>query len=150
MTATHPLHPSRMGLSATLSLDAAPARVSWCRSAAGAVLDAWGVETHARETAVLILSELLSNAVQHGAAPITVRLTLDRWEGALVGTVEDAGAGWPTPADRDPAEMIEGGRGLLLVGMLATRWGVTRCAGAAGKRVWWCQAVPYLGLEVLR
>ena len=143
-----PQHPSRSALSATLSLAADPALVAWCRRSVSSLMAAWGVETHVQQAAVLILSELVSNAVQYGAAPIDVTLTLDRWGGTLTGQVEDAGDGWPCPRDRDLCDLAEGGRGLLLVGLMATRWGVTRCAGTAGKRVWWCQAVPHLGLEV--
>ncbi|MEV5411022.1 ATP-binding protein [Thermopolyspora sp. NPDC052614] len=136
-------------MSVTLSVAAHPSHVSWCRSAAAAVLDAWGVETHAKEAAALALSELVSNAVQYGSAPITVTLTLDRWEGTLVGDVEDAGPGWPTPRDAGRlGELAEGGRGLLLVGLLCTRWGVTRCASGPGKTTWFCLSVPHLGLEV--
>jgi anti-sigma regulatory factor (Ser/Thr protein kinase) len=143
-----PQHPSQSALSATLSLAADPAQVSWCRSAAGALMDAWGVETRASEAAVLALSELVSNAVLYGAAPIGVRLELDRWGGTLVGEVTDGGDGWPCPRDAGRlGELVEGGRGLLLVELLCTRWGVTRCAGG-GKSVWFCVAVPYLGLEL--
>src|SRR5690606_7498886 len=96
-----PQHPSRSALSATLSLAADPALVAWCRRSVSSLMAAWGVETHVQQAAVLILSELVSNAVQYGAAPIDVTLTLDRWGGTLTGQVEDAGDGWPCPRDRD-------------------------------------------------
>ncbi len=143
-------HPARRTpLSATLTLSGDPSGVWQCRRSAAKSLDLWGVETHAREAAVLALSELVSNAVTYGAAPIGVRLTLDRWDGTLVGEVTDAGPGWPTPRDAGRLdELAEGGRGLLLVGLLCTRWGVTRSAGGVGKSVWFCLSVPHLGLEV--
>lgn len=143
-------HPTgRTPLSATLSLSGDPSGVSQCRRSARMLLALWGVETHAQEAAVLALSELVGNAVQYGAAPIGVRLELDRWEGTLVGEVTDTGPGWPTPRDAGRLdELAEGGRGLLLVGLLCTRWGVTRCAGGPGKSVWFCLGVPHIGLEM--
>lgn len=88
----------------------------------------------------------MSNAVQHGRSPIDVRPTLDRWDGTLVGEVTDTGDGWPTPRDAGRlADMVEGGRGLLLVELMCTRWGVTRRAEGPGKIVWFCVSVPHVG-----
>lgn len=129
-------------LTAGFSLAADAAYISWARAAAAGVLRAWGVrETTVQET-VLIVSELTSNAIVHGAGPILIRLTLDHWEGTLTGAVTDTGPGWPCPHHRDPGDLAEGGRGLLLVGELAERWGVTREADGVRKTAWFCIAVP--------
>jgi len=135
------MHPSQEAVTATFHVPAERARVPRCRGAVAAVLDTWAVDHAVRESALLIMSELVTNAVIHGRAPITVHLTLDRWEGTLLGAVEDAGPGWPTLADHDMAEMVEGGRGLHLVNTLATKWGVTRTT--PGKKVWFCLAAPW-------
>ena len=71
----------------------------------------------------LILSELATNAVTHGAGPtIDIRLEAD---GALVsGEVVDDGDGFDLPPP--PTLEAPGGRGLAIVGALARRWGVAK------------------------
>jgi hypothetical protein len=92
------------------------------------------------ETLVLLVSELVTNAVVHTGCPAVLRLL-------LTGVCEDAGGG-PTgtvrlevadscdraPAPRRADDDATGGRGLALVDGLADRWGWTR--EGAGKRIW--------------
>jgi anti-sigma regulatory factor (Ser/Thr protein kinase) len=89
----------------------------------------WGV-LESSDTAVLLASELATNAVRYAATPVTVWLghRLDR----IVLSVEDASHASTTV--RDPNIMDEGGRGLLLVDALADRWGERELA--TGKLVW--------------
>ncbi|GII78169.1 hypothetical protein Sru01_31510 [Sphaerisporangium rufum] len=83
------------------------------------------------DDAVLVVSELVGNAVTHGTPPI--ELTLAAGRTGLVGTVTDHGPGWPCPM---PADDEAGhGRGLLIVTALTYRWGVCSLPGK-GKRVW--------------
>ncbi|WP_180686201.1 ATP-binding protein [Streptomyces gossypiisoli] len=101
-------------------------------------LDVWGVPhgTSASDAVVLIVAELSANAVLHGRVPgrdFALRL-VHRPAAALVHVeVSDTHPALPVclapPADSD------GGRGLLLVGALASRWGVTERTGP-GKTVW--------------
>jgi anti-sigma regulatory factor (Ser/Thr protein kinase) len=85
-------------------------------------------------TLMLLVSELVSNAVVHSDAPpssdilLCARL-LD--ENTIRVEVTDRGSGF-TPTDRDP-ERRGGGYGLYLVDKQATRWGVDRHDGT---RVW--------------
>jgi anti-sigma regulatory factor (Ser/Thr protein kinase) len=77
-----------------------------------------------RQTLVLLISEVVSNAVLHSSgpaeAPITV--TANVTPDVFHVTVTDAGDGF-TPSRRDP-ERVEGGYGLYLLEKAASRWGV--------------------------
>ena len=76
------------------------------------------------QTLVLLVSEVVSNAVLHSSGPpdvpitLTARVTAD----TVRVTVTDAGRGF-TPKQRDP-ESCQDGYGLYLVEMTASRWGV--------------------------
>ncbi|MFE1443408.1 SpoIIE family protein phosphatase [Streptomyces sp. NPDC058739] len=102
--------------------------VSRVRKEVGRRLDDWGLEAASFSTE-LILSELLTNAVRYGAAPVRVRLLLG---GTLVLEVSDGSN--TSPRLRRAATTDEGGRGLFLVSEFADRWG-TRYA-ANGKVIW--------------
>jgi anti-sigma regulatory factor (Ser/Thr protein kinase) len=79
------------------------------------------------DTAVLLISELVTNAVLHGTGEI--RLEIDVADGGGHFAVCDEGHRRPEMrADPGP----EGGWGLRLVGQLATRWGV----GGGQTQVW--------------
>ena len=71
------------------------------------------------DTAVLLISELVSNAVMHGRGAI--RLSIDVAPPRAHFEVSDEGSG--TPAVREHAG-ADGGWGLQLVDQLAKRWGV--------------------------
>jgi CheY-like chemotaxis protein len=82
------------------------------------------------DVAVLLVSELLANAVVHAGTEI--RLRLDVGEGTLRVEVEDSGAEMPDPAAADA--MAERGRGWLLVEQLSDRCGWNRLP--SGKSAW--------------
>jgi anti-sigma regulatory factor (Ser/Thr protein kinase) len=77
-----------------------------------------------RQTLVLLISEVVSNAVLHSSAPDEAPITVTAMVTPDVFhiTVTDAGDGF-TPAQRDPAR-VEGGYGLFLLEKAASRWGV--------------------------
>jgi anti-sigma regulatory factor (Ser/Thr protein kinase) len=85
------------------------------------------------EVAVLLTSELVTNAVRYGG-PLIV-LTVHDDSDALRIEVHDDGP-WVEPAGA-AEEHPTGGRGLLLVESLAHTWGTaTRGSDRGGKAVW--------------
>ena len=82
------------------------------------------------DTAVLLVSELVTNAVLHAGSPVELALSLGR--GRLRVEVGDRD---PRPPLRmDHSEQSSTGRGLLLVDRAVDRWGVERLP--SGKKVW--------------
>ncbi|HVW80949.1 MAG TPA: SpoIIE family protein phosphatase [Mycobacteriales bacterium] len=77
-----------------------------------------------------VVSELVTNAIFHGAEPITLRLS--RTATALRLEVEDAGRTMPVISRASIDTMT--GRGLSLIAALASGWGVSE--SPAGKVVW--------------
>lgn len=82
-------------------------------------------------TAMLLVDELVTNAVEHGEGTITVIMQLD--PELLNVSVSDQGPNLPELMD--PDERDDHGRGLQLVNGLADAWGVRLQAGG-GKSVW--------------
>ena len=94
-----------------------------------------------RETVVLLVSELVSNAVQHGGphdSLATVGLEVETRSDRVRVEVADAGTGAPRPGDG--AVEHPSGRGLLLVEALASRWGCEQLP--VGKTVWFEISTP--------
>lgn len=94
-----------------------------------------GADEPLAETLILLVSELVTNAVVHTGCPAVLRLSLPEapQESATVRLeVADRSGRAPVPrcADGDAT----GGRGLALVDGLADRWGWA--SEGAGKRIW--------------
>lgn len=79
------------------------------------------VEPDELETAKLLVSELVTNAVVHGHGEITLRATLD--EDRLLVDVIDQGRGFERTVRQQDFAGI-GGRGLAIVDSEASRWGI--------------------------
>ncbi|MER6078874.1 ATP-binding protein [Streptomyces sp. NPDC001833] len=103
--------------------------VSDVRRRAGAVLAAWKVSPDVIEDALLVVSELLTNAIVHALPPAVLRLSWmrDAGLGTLRIEVTDAGPAGQPPAGIDPDEH---GRGEEIVHALATRYGIETRPGA--------------------
>jgi PAS domain S-box-containing protein len=101
-------------------LPAVPASVPQGRAFLRRALVSWQCADRVADDALLLLSETLTNAVQHGEGPIALRL--HRTATDLTVEVGDRSPQLPQPrpAERDE----ESGRGLLLVRTLADGWGV--------------------------
>ncbi len=72
------------------------------------------------EDAVLVVDELVTNALRHGEAPRRCRLVVLRHRDRLRVEVDDASRREPVIRTPD----LTGGRGMILVDGLASRWGV--------------------------
>jgi anti-sigma regulatory factor (Ser/Thr protein kinase) len=101
------------------------------RQEARQVLASWQV-AHLEETAVLLVSELVTNVVRHARTASVMILRLETAGACLRIEVEDADPRWPQPRTR--AGLDESGFGFVLVDTLADRWGVRRTS--QGKAVW--------------
>jgi anti-sigma regulatory factor (Ser/Thr protein kinase) len=95
------------------------------------VLARWRL-AHMEDTAVLLVSELVTNAVRHARDTYAIALDLEFGESGLRIEVQDADPCWPHR--RTPGRLDESGFGLVLVNALADMWGVRDTA--TGKAVW--------------
>lgn len=75
------------------------------------------------DAAALVTSELVTNAVLHGSGD--VRLTCQAGDRRIRSEVGDAEARHPRAPGGDVDVDGEGGRGMIIVGALASAWGVT-------------------------
>lgn len=83
-------------------------------------------------TATLLTSELVTNAVEHGAELVEL-LVASISAGVRVDVVD----GRPGPPRSSlPEAASERGRGLLIVDALATDWGIDLLPEGGGKSVW--------------
>lgn len=122
------------GRHASWDLEADPSVVARARKHVAAQLEQWGLEDSVFTTE-LVVSELVTNAIRYGGAPIRLRLIRDS---ALICEVSDGSS--TAPHLRRARIFDEGGRGLLLVASLTECWG-TRY-GPHGKTIWAEQALP--------
>jgi anti-sigma regulatory factor (Ser/Thr protein kinase) len=134
---------SRFPRRTSLLLGALPSAVPCARLHARQVLWEWGLSKNA-ETAELLLSELVTNAVQGARAivsdlPVNVRLSANR--DRLLIEVWDSNVRSPVSRVVEggfPALDAESGRGLFLVETLSERWGWYPTRNPEGK-VTWCE-----------
>ncbi|HEY3478676.1 MAG TPA: ATP-binding protein [Streptomyces sp.] len=92
-----------------------------------------GADEPVAETLILLISELVTNAVVHTGCPAVLRMLFPAAPACAV-RVEVADASEAPPAPRHATREETGGRGLELVDGLADRWGWQ--PEGAGKRIW--------------
>jgi len=114
---------------ATARFLADPRSAGHARRFAAAALDGWDLAV-LRESVVLLVSELVSNAVLHADTPVAVRLV----ESGPRLRVEVSDGSPASPRMRHFSLDSATGRGLQLVDSLASDWGVE--PRDEGKRVW--------------
>jgi anti-sigma regulatory factor (Ser/Thr protein kinase) len=134
-----------------LDLALSPSAVRWGRAHVEDVLAKWGVAEAVVGDAVVIASELLSNAVEHAAPmpstangrPGVAQCGLLLWltDRGLTVAVYDGDRRPPVLRVVPPAD-AERGRGLLLVQTLSETWGYNYPTPRSGKLVYARLAVP--------
>lgn len=121
-------------------VDALPEAVTWSipadieqathvRAEVAEVLRRWGCG-HLVDDATVVTSELVTNALRHGAGERELRLSPAN--GGVLLEVSDTGDGWPHIRDDDP--LTPGGLGLVIVDRISADWGAAR--NDRGKVVW--------------
>lgn len=118
-----------------------PSDLSAPRRARAEVREAAGelLPQHALDSAILLTSELVTNAVIHpprsGEHRVGLRITT--YEHGIRCEITDAGPGFD-PANPGRRSTDTGGRGLMLVDALSSRWGVNRASERGKERfcVW--------------
>ncbi|MEU0339008.1 ATP-binding protein [Streptomyces bobili] len=114
-----------------------PAEVGRARRWARSRIAGSGIEADEplAETLILLISELVTNAVVHTGCPALLRLSLPGVEaGEATVRLEVADSSTRAPVPRCVGDEATGGRGLALVDGLADRWGWS--VEGPGKRIW--------------
>ena len=88
------------------------------------------------DTALLLTSEVVTNATAHGGGLVTLTVDLDG-EGLRVEVCDESPR---RPVPREESLLAEGGRGLHIVDALAADWGAR--PDKRGKKVWFRLPVP--------
>jgi len=98
------------------------------------VLWEWGLPADTAQSAELVASELVTNALEHGLTgiPATVRIWLSSDGGRVAIQVWDASP--LPPVLKDAGVEADSGRGLMIVAALTADWGCS--AADTGKIVW--------------
>ncbi|WP_242585684.1 ATP-binding protein [Streptomyces sp. MST-110588] len=135
MTAAHPRRTGHPGYKLTQPRTSTAA--ADVRRLVRLALSAWSLETEA-EKATLLMSELFTNAVRHARGSM-VRIVINRPSADRVYLAVIDLAPRRLPELHEPGPADADGRGLLVVGRLADRWGYDLLGPGArpwGKRVW--------------
>ncbi|MEU6379525.1 ATP-binding protein [Streptomyces sp. NPDC046909] len=111
-----------------------PACASQARRTTRAFLRLWNVNGELAENIVLAVSELVTNAFEHGTGDMGLRVWYPGDELRIEVTDDN-----PAPAElRVAGSEAVSGRGLFLVAVLARNWGVS----ADGRTTWCVFRVP--------
>ena len=95
-----------------------PAAIASVRDFVRDTLEGWGLHAIS-DDAVLVTSELATNAVRHGSSPF--RTTIARVDGVVRIAVEDGSSAWPERQEALPDD--EAGRGIAIVAALSLQSG---------------------------
>lgn len=130
----------------TQLLSATPRGARLARLLAVQQLTTWGClpTCGAAESTALVVAELATNAVTHGRRKgrcFRLTLAVETPDTLRIEVTDPRGDRLPQLAATANSPTAEGGRGLLLVEALASRWGTTPYP-PSGKTVWACLPLP--------
>ena len=120
-----------------VTLPDGPEGASFARRATARAAVLWRLDRDMTDIALLLVSELATNAIRHGTPPIRLSLRLDRdrqRRDCLRVEVTDCSPSLPRLSHPEPDHI--GGRGLQIVQLLAARWGASASPRRLGKTVW--------------
>ncbi|AUG79573.1 hypothetical protein CFP65_4853 [Kitasatospora sp. MMS16-BH015] len=123
--------------SASASFPPRPGNVARARRLTRTALAAWGAPGLA-DSAELLVSELVTNALRYGQGAVSITLALT--EQALQISVADFGRGLPQPREAAPED--SSGRGLAIVSALCSKWTVTTRLTGKTVSCWLDTAAP--------
>ncbi len=115
-----------------MTLPDGPEGASFARRATARAAELWRLDRELTETALLLVSELATNAIRHGAPPVRLSLRLE--SDRLRVEITDGSPSLPRLIQPGPDQV--GGRGLQIVQELAARWGAQASRQHLGKTVW--------------
>jgi anti-sigma regulatory factor (Ser/Thr protein kinase) len=127
----------RLDVAASLQLGAHPQAASSARRFITDFCNAAGLPSEICQTAALLVSELVTNALLHGRTSATMEI--HRPADRLRVAVRDDNPVLPPIGDHPDLD-AESGRGLTIVSVLADEWGIELVG--EGKAVWFELHVP--------
>ena len=113
-------------------LPRSPMAAGQARRVTGTLCRAACLDDDLCDTAVLLTSEVVTNAVLHGRSPSCLSVAAS--ELGVRVEVEDDSSRWPVQRQQGDSAALDG-RGILLLETIATSWGVL--PGHAGGKVVW-------------
>jgi anti-sigma regulatory factor (Ser/Thr protein kinase) len=121
------------GPALAVELEPGPGAPAQARAAISGFAQNHGLDSDSRSTLLLLVSEVVTNAVIHPEVEARASVSLQaRLAGPVVRVeITDQGSGF-TPQERDPAR-TDGGYGLYLLDKAAAQWGIK---GGEGTTVW--------------
>lgn len=123
--------PERSSGDLRLPLSAVPGEVSRARRVFRAWLRTVAVRT-AEDTTLLLVSEMVTNALLHARPPLELRARALPRGGVRIEVLDASGGELPVLGVAKPE--ADGGRGVRIVAALSNRWGTE--PHATGKLVW--------------
>ncbi|MGW7433156.1 ATP-binding protein [Streptomyces sp. NPDC054861] len=117
--------PAQAGGTRTWTIPRRAESVSETRHHVETLLKAWNRPAETVDAAMLLVTELVTNAVQHTDTS-TITCTISLHSDTVTLSVTNTGThthNAPKPEQPVPDDLKESGRGLLIVSALATDWG---------------------------
>ncbi|WP_432037427.1 ATP-binding protein [Streptomyces cucumeris] len=106
-----------------------PESVGHARRIARSVLSAWHIDENAAHSVLLVVSELVTNAVEHAQPPLALHLCREKADRRVWVGITDGGPSVQDGPRASSRAHDERGRGLVIVEALAAAHGLDRHVG---------------------